>query len=508
MQNAMQQFAAQKRITVSPASPKPEQGRTFADAFMERNPIQGQTMEIKPNEPMAQGRNFILTTEMQASHQRMAEASSKTSDHAPMRKLLQQTLNDGDANSAAEVRAFLGTANEHQAGLGDKIGKGLDFSKTQPGPNARNLLDRGDVIAGGYGQNQLMGGAGQDRLGAEPSTGKVEYRFQNPMDGYAMNVKDTYPQRGGQAAPSRNEGERTPYGLSDDLTGARDGSAPGGEYRVADAGQYSGTMSDASSTPYTFNNGASTKNGQTPSAAQGQEQQKTRPPLSGEHEKTRNTMLDLVKKGRSHGKESASALLEHYLGGSGDPVTVDAGVARLAPGVQGAEEGVSGHFENWFTGTGSASSDKTFGEISTWQKSGKPSMDLKGMNWESSGKGSDFNPSDANLTFGGAKAKGTVKSGGLTRLPNGDVKVDAVVEFKAKDNYNFDESGVMGKTPTPPGIAVGKLLTYEEIMAMEKAGGAKRFEVTSKPWERRVTGTITFHNGRPGGKALKWNDVR
>ncbi|MBF0252071.1 MAG: hypothetical protein HQL35_15760, partial [Alphaproteobacteria bacterium] len=157
MQNAMQQFAAQKRITVSPASPKPEQGRTFADAFMERNPIQGQTMEIKPNEPMAQGRNFILTTEMQASHQRMAEASSKTSDHAPMRKLLQQTLNDGDANSAAEVRAFLGTANEHQAGLGDKIGKGLDFSKTQPGPNAWNLLDRGDANAGSYGQAPLMG---------------------------------------------------------------------------------------------------------------------------------------------------------------------------------------------------------------------------------------------------------------------------------------------------------------------------------------------------------------
>ncbi|MBF0247564.1 MAG: hypothetical protein HQL36_05765 [Alphaproteobacteria bacterium] len=130
MQNAMQQVAAQKR--------------------------QGM---------MAPAQTFTPTPEMAAEHRRMAEASAKTSNHVPMRKLLQQTIDDGDANSAAEVRAFLGTANEHRKGLGDEIGKGLDSSKAQLGPNARNLLDTAQASTGRTGQAQPQPSRNEGRGG-------------------------------------------------------------------------------------------------------------------------------------------------------------------------------------------------------------------------------------------------------------------------------------------------------------------------------------------------------
>jgi hypothetical protein len=211
------------------------------------------------------------------------------------------------------------------------------------------------------------------------------------------------------------------------------------------------------------------------------------PTLSPDEQETRDDLEELVTAGAKEGKTEATKLLQHFLDGSGDAVTLKADHVRKAPGVIGAQERVQGHFENWFMQTGDKPEDGTFGIIGDWAKSDEERLYLKGMNWEGSGaRGAPWNDSDANLSLGGTTVKGTVEKGGISKSEKGGViNVDMTVRFKLdRENYNFDpdHTARIANSPLPQGLAVGELITPSHIDKLEKAGGAKRFPVHSEAW--------------------------
>ena len=216
---------------------------------------------------------------------------------------------------------------------------------------------------------------------------------------------------------------------------------------------------------------------------------------------TREDLVDLIGMGRSRGLRWAPLLLQHYIGRSGRTITLPADFARKAPGIARGEIRARGHFKNWFTNAkGSiAQSDSTFGEVTDWIATNSQELDITGMEWEATGDGNLLNrkvdgdldwdkirqdkniadASDGNLSFGGATVEATMIDGKLVRQQDGSIKVIGILEFRAKDEYKFDEEGIRHWLPIPQAAAAGRVISPSHMEHLENYGGAKRFEVTS-----------------------------
>jgi hypothetical protein len=59
---------------------------------------------------------------------------------------------------------------------------------------------------------------------------------------------------------------------------------------------------------------------------------------------TKDTLIKLIKKGRETGRNTSADLLQHYVDGSGEAVTLDTNFVRTAPGVIDGEARVQSHF--------------------------------------------------------------------------------------------------------------------------------------------------------------------
>ena len=174
---------------------------------------------------------------------------------------------------------------------------------------------------------------------------------------------------------------------------------------------------------------------------------------------------------------------------------------------------MDGHWleNSWFS---DAKRDESgFEEITDWIESGLPELDLGGMNWKGSGDSNYFDTSDANLSFGGASVKGVIIKGKLVRQSDGTITIEAIVEFQATDNYDFEKYGLANFEPLFAGLAVGAWLTPAALAALEKAGGAKQFAVASEPWKLKISGEImdrfgVFLDGEFTWKEIPWRPDR
>ena len=244
---------------------------------------------------------------------------------------------------------------------------------------------------------------------------------------------------------------------------------------------------------------------------------------------TRQDFIEIIEKFRERGWHFAAYLLQHYIDGSGNGVTVPAELARKAPGVIAAAIGAQKHFERWFTNSGNERErkDTKFGNIFDFinpknkefmSPEDRREWDITGMIWKGTGGSSDdIDATDAHLSFGGATVVAVVTSGKLIRQSDGTVTIEAVVEFHAEDTYNFtkergrDDPNSKPETPsslpTPAAVHGSYFISPAHTIALEKTGGAKQFEVTSETWTRQLSGTIEADSHQILAANFDWDEI-
>jgi peptidoglycan hydrolase-like protein with peptidoglycan-binding domain len=246
------------------------------------------------------------------------------------------------------------------------------------------------------------------------------------------------------------------------------------------------------------------------------DERRSSPPtdLTPDQRRTWETLDRLRNLGRNRlGHEASPDLLDHYLGGSGEPKEVDADWARQYGPIQEGEARSQKHFEDWLTGTGKAREDDTFGTIDDWLASGKSTLDIKGLKWDGGGtSASSYILSDQGLSLGSGSVRGI---GNLHLERHGDeVVITGTVEQQVKDKYDFQKGNGDSKNLgmagwLPQGIPAGDLtLDRARIEDLEKAGGAKAFDITSKPWSKQLTGHLKLgDDGKVMGSEFHWEEV-
>lgn len=215
---------------------------------------------------------------------------------------------------------------------------------------------------------------------------------------------------------------------------------------------------------------------------------------------------DPVKSGRAKAQETlkqfrrlnwptAEMLLDHYLGGSGEDVTVPADFVQDYPTLDEGYEGVFRNFSRWFVGDlvdtriGVAPLPLREGTQTTiGAQHGRRDVPLENfVMWESTftGAGETFGPIDklalddeVHASIGGGTLQGFASS--LTLVREGDVvRISGLMQFRIEDKYAFGDS---------------HWLDFDQL---QKAGLAENFWVRSEPWLREVEGMIFLENDRP-----------
>ncbi|MDK9722144.1 MAG: hypothetical protein OEL53_13285 [Rhodospirillales bacterium] len=238
---------------------------------------------------------------------------------------------------------------------------------------------------------------------------------------------------------------------------------------------------------------------------QSESQDRQVPDLSADQKATRDTLLKVRTQGKNLGYENSSRMLDHYLNGNGDPVTLDKDLVRQHPPVQDGEAKSQKHFEDWLVGKGP--DDNSFGKIWDHLPKGDGTVTIKGMQWD----GAVDNPSwreldDKSNTLGAltVKGEGDLK---LERKGN-DVFVTGTVNQHAEDKYDFGKNGRDNEW-LPQGILGGDFtMTRQQITDMEMAGGAKAFEINTDRWTKVLEGRLKLDDqGNIIGSQFVWKEV-
>jgi hypothetical protein len=128
------------------------------------------------------------------------------------------------------------------------------------------------------------------------------------------------------------------------------------------------------------------------------------------------------------------------------------------------------------------------------------------MKWEGAGDNSAWRMDDKSNTLGGLKVVG---NGDLMLERKGnEVIVTGTVNQRGYDTYDFGKEGRNGEW-LPQGILGGDpTMTRQQITDMEKAGGAKAFEITTAPWTKVLSGSLKLDDkGNIIGSHFGWKDV-
>jgi len=203
---------------------------------------------------------------------------------------------------------------------------------------------------------------------------------------------------------------------------------------------------------------------------------------------------------------TAKTLLQHYLEGSGDPLTIPSDLMRTYPPLIGTYKTILTYFSQWLMGMrsdtikgvpelpsrdgevliiglpyGASDADLNLDDFVMWERS-------------FSGVGDAGRPGDlwalgteAHYAIGGGTLKGYAVSLTLTR--EGDrIRVAGQVYFRVGDMYNFADDDSLG------------------LHLLEQNGGAKSFSVVTEPWALEVNGYIAFKEDEPKSAALWFAD--
>ncbi|CAA6604438.1 hypothetical protein MTBLM1_30031 [Rhodospirillaceae bacterium LM-1] len=227
--------------------------------------------------------------------------------------------------------------------------------------------------------------------------------------------------------------------------------------------------------------------------------------LKPEHRATLETLEKIRDRGKALGRDHSADLLDHYLNGNGEPVTLDKDWVRQHPPVKEGEAKSQKHFEDWLVGQGPG--DRKLGKIWDHLPEGEGSVTIKGMQWD----GAVDNPSwrkldDKSNTLGGltVKGEGDIK---LERKGN-EVIVTGTVNQRARDDYDFKKEGRNGEW-LPQGVLGGDFtMTRQQITDMERAGGAKAFEIQTDPWSKNLEGRLKLDDrGNIVSSQFVWKEV-
>lgn len=183
------------------------------------------------------------------------------------------------------------------------------------------------------------------------------------------------------------------------------------------------------------------------------------------------------------GYDEAVRAHEHYLEGSGEPLTVDAEVVRNYGPVKDAENGILGHLNDWFRGK---LSDPRFGRPWLGLADGERIVvgdeafdrDMVGglVRWEAGfdGPTEDYHPDDENSEARMTFNAGTLESfSQITFERHGDrIEVSGWTQFRVADRYDFEK---------------GHRLRSK---VLEEHGGAKSFDIHTGFWNRPFSGWI------------------
>ncbi|MBF0269174.1 MAG: hypothetical protein HQL44_11340, partial [Alphaproteobacteria bacterium] len=237
---------------------------------------------------------------------------------------------------------------------------------------------------------------------------------------------------------------------------------------------------------------------------QSQNQGRKIPDLTADQQATRDTLLKVRNQGKNLGHENSSRMLDHYLNGNGEPITLDKDWVRQHPPVKEGEVKSQKHFEDWLTGV---RGDKSgFGNVKDWLASGKPTLEVKGMQWDGAANNPVWKMDDKSNTLGGltVKGEGDLK---LERKGN-DVFVTGTIDQHARDDYDFKKDGQNNEW-LPQGILGGNAtMTRQQITEMEMAGGAKAFEINTDRWTKVLEGRLKLDSrGNIIGSQFVWKEV-
>ena len=203
----------------------------------------------------------------------------------------------------------------------------------------------------------------------------------------------------------------------------------------------------------------------------------------------------LLEKFREKNWQFAEMLLDRYLGGTGEEVTLPSSFVQDYPTLRLGYRGVFRNLSRWFLGdvidsrVGEASLPMHDGdEVTIGSLSANNAVELNDfVMWEATfkGAGGTLDPIDklalddeVHASIGGGTLQGFLTNLNLVREGN-VIKVSGVMTFRVRDVYKFD---------------AGHWLGFDEI---EAAGQAKRFTVFSEPWSLNVEGTIVLHDEVP-----------
>ena len=204
---------------------------------------------------------------------------------------------------------------------------------------------------------------------------------------------------------------------------------------------------------------------------------------------------ETLKQFRQLNWPTAEMLLNHFLSGSGEDVTVPAEFVKDYRSLDEGYEGVLENFSRWFVGD---IADSNFGaavlpmregaQITLGIQHGRRNVSLDDLvMWESAfpGAGETLNPIDklalddeVHASIGGGTLQGYATSLTLVRVGN-TVRITGVMQFRVEDEYVFD---------------LGHWLDFDQL---QDAGLAKAFWVRSEPWTREVEGVIVLRDGEP-----------
>ncbi len=214
----------------------------------------------------------------------------------------------------------------------------------------------------------------------------------------------------------------------------------------------------------------------------------------------------MLEKFRDYGWKTAERLLLHYLGGSGEPVSISPRVLGEFPTMRLAYGGVMKSFAEWLVGVradsrrGVPNLPMSEGErLQIGVPSGANEKDLDRLvMWESSftGAGESLRPmafwaiaTEAQAAIGGGTLQGFANSLELVR--EGElIRISGNLTFRVKDVYDFADGDMFG------------------LRAMEDAGLAKSFVVETHPWRVDVEGYIKLDGDTPIQSRLWLADYR
>ncbi|MGE4281379.1 MAG: peptidoglycan-binding protein [Magnetospirillum sp.] len=231
-------------------------------------------------------------------------------------------------------------------------------------------------------------------------------------------------------------------------------------------------------------------------------------PLPNEDDAAQETRKTL-ERARDLGKlvhhDKAAALLDHYLDGDGSPVTLDKDWVRGHEPVKQAEQRVQGHFENWLTGKGPK--DTELNTIERHIPKDGETREIKGLTWQAVADGNSAKVWDErNNALGAVTVNGI---GNLKLERQGDeVIITGTVQQNAKDRYDFGKGKDKEDGWLPQGMAGGDPgLHRQDIVALEKRGQVKPFDIQSDSWEKQVVGRLKLDaQGRIIGSQFEWRE--